>query len=125
MKYSYLNQRYCQKNRTLKCETVAGIVEHIPDIGHFIKTISDSFYKLKSQNSEYIGVALLNPVRIKIIASDVSCHLRSFKKGLGKLSAVVVSIWKGNAFCRKVSPSSPITMVSIVFFAPVIVNIMS
>ena len=32
-------------------ETVAGIAEHIPDIGHFIKTISNGIYKFKASNS--------------------------------------------------------------------------
>ena len=34
--------------------------EHIPDIGHFVKCISNGIYTLKQKNKIYVGVGLLN-----------------------------------------------------------------
>ena len=54
------------------------MVGHTLDIGHLIKCISNGFYKFKTDNSEYGGKFVLNPLRIKAISADVSRHLCSF-----------------------------------------------
>ena len=59
-------------------ETVKGIAEQIPDIGHFIKCISNGFYTFKTKNRQFRGVGLLDPNRIRSISADVSRHLRCY-----------------------------------------------
>ena len=54
------------------------VAEHIPDIGHFIKCVSNGFYKLKEKNKEFSGVGLLDVSRIKAVSADVSRHLREY-----------------------------------------------
>ena len=50
----------------------------IPDIGHFIKCISNGFYTFKTKKKQFGGDGLLDPGRICSISSDVSRHLRSY-----------------------------------------------
>ena len=84
--------RGCKKIIERQCELlgelVRGIAEHIPDIGHFIKTISNGFYKYKTDFKEYSGVGCLTPVRIKTISSDISRHLRMYKIDRDKPNAI-------------------------------------
>ena len=54
------------------------VAEHIPGIGHFIKCVSNGFYKLKEKNKEFSGVGLLDVSRIKAVSADVSRHLREY-----------------------------------------------
>ena len=54
------------------------VAEHIPDIGHVIKYVSNGFYKLKEKNKELSGVGLLDVSHIKAISADVSRHLRAY-----------------------------------------------
>ena len=56
------------------------IAEQIPDIGHFIKCISNGFYTIKTKNKEFSGVGLLEPQRIRSISADVSRHLRDYHR---------------------------------------------
>ena len=57
---------------------VKDLAKPVPDIGHFIKCISNAFYKFKSENKAFDGVGMLQPLRIKSISSDISRHLRSY-----------------------------------------------
>ena len=65
---------------------------HVPDIGHFIKCISNGFYKLRTTNKEVSGVGLLEPNRIRSMSADVSRHLREYK--LEKQSVEITNIGK-------------------------------
>ena len=65
---------------------------HVPDIGHFIKCISNGFYKLRTTNKEVSGVGLLEPLRIRSMSADVSQHLREYK--LEKNSVEITNIGK-------------------------------
>ena len=55
------------------------IVELMPDIVHFIKCISNGSRSFKENNKEFSGVSILDPIRIKLISSDVSRCLISSK----------------------------------------------
>ena len=55
-----------------------GVAERIPDIGHFIKTVSNGLYKLASEDPTLKGKDLLEPSRIKMISSDLAAHLRNY-----------------------------------------------
>ena len=54
------------------------IAEQIPDIGHFIKCISNGFHTIRRKNKEFSGVGLLELKRIRSIFTDVSRHLRDY-----------------------------------------------
>jgi hypothetical protein len=54
------------------------IAVQVPDIGHFIKCISNSLYKLADGNKLLKDKYLLEPLRIRRIAGDVKWHLKSF-----------------------------------------------
>jgi hypothetical protein len=54
----------------------------LPDIGHFIKTVSNGLYTLGNNNNALKGVSLLEPSRIRAISSDVSKHLRTYNNEL-------------------------------------------
>jgi hypothetical protein len=56
----------------------AGAAERIPDIGHFIKTVSNGLYKAASDDPTLKGKDLLEPARIKMISSDLATHLRNY-----------------------------------------------
>ena len=64
--------------------TFAGKAEYLPDIGHFIKCISNSFYKLATKHTELRGKNLLEAPRIRCICSDISQYLRDFGVELRK-----------------------------------------
>jgi hypothetical protein len=49
----------------------------LPDIGHFIKTVSNGLYSLGYNNTALKGASLLEPSCIRTISSDVSKHLRT------------------------------------------------
>ena len=49
----------------------------MPNVGHFIKLISNGFYSFKENDREFYGVSLLDPIRIKCVSSDVSRNLNS------------------------------------------------
>ena len=66
-----------------------GLAEHIPNIGYFIKWLSNGFYKLKGYHKEYSGLGLLNPVQIKAIPVDVSWHLQEYKVSITQIGSVV------------------------------------
>ena len=72
------------KQAELIGDAAKNVADQIPDIGHFIKCISNGFYTFKMKNKQFGGVGLLDPSRIRSISSDVSRHLRSYsneKKG--------------------------------------------
>ena len=52
----------------------------MPDIGHFIKSISNGFHSFKDKKSEFSGVSLLDPNRVRSTSSDVSRHLKDYHK---------------------------------------------
>ena len=81
-------KKFIKKQCELLGDLVKGIATHIPDIGHFIKTISNGFYKFKTKNKEYSGVGLLVPIRIKTISSDVSRHLRNYRDNMIKPNSI-------------------------------------
>jgi len=55
-----------------------GLAKQVPDIGHFVKTVSNAFYKLANEDSTIKGAGLLEPTRIRALSSDVSKHLRRY-----------------------------------------------
>jgi len=59
-----------------------GVAEPFPDFGHFIKCISNAFFKVRETESTYRGVGLLESTRIKAISLDVSRLLHSLHKRL-------------------------------------------
>ena len=52
----------------------------MPDIGHFIECMFNGFYAFKEKNSEFLGISLLDPNRIRATSSDVSRHLKFYNK---------------------------------------------
>eukprot|EP00985_Skeletonema_marinoi_P018417 scaffold10289_cov75-Skeletonema_marinoi.AAC.1 len=60
---------------------------YLPDIGHFIKCISNALHSLASKHSDLRGVALLEPARIKSITSDVTKILKAYGKEFKQLKA--------------------------------------
>ena len=64
----------------------AGKAEYLPDIGHFIKCISNAFFGLATKNSELRGKSLLEAPRIRCICADISKHLRKFGRDVKVLS---------------------------------------
>ena len=81
-------KKIIKKQGELLGDFVKGIATHIPDIGHFIKTISNGFYKFKTAHKEYSGVGLLEPIRIKTISSDISRHLRNYRDNMNKPNSI-------------------------------------
>ena len=63
----------------------AGKGEYLPDIGHFIKCISNALYKLASNSPQLRGKMLLEPSRIRCICSDISKYLREYGDEIRKL----------------------------------------
>ena len=72
--------KFIDRQVELLGECVKNIAEHIPDIGHLIKCISNGFYTFKEKNKIYGGVNMLDVLRIKSISADVSRHIREFHK---------------------------------------------
>lgn len=62
--------------------TYQGKAQYLPDIGHFIKCISNSFYALSKKYAELKGVSLLEPSRIRCICGDISKYLREYGEDL-------------------------------------------
>ena len=54
-----------------------GIAIYVPDIGHFIKFISNALFYLAKNNSTLPGVSLLEASRIKAITTDILIYLCS------------------------------------------------
>ena len=65
---------------TILGTSVVDVAKVIPDIGHFIKCISNAFYTFKSKNTVFGGIGMLEPLRIKSMTSDISNHLRAYNK---------------------------------------------
>jgi hypothetical protein len=55
-----------------------GIAQQLPDIGHFIKTVSNGLYSLGTKEKSLKGVQLLEPSRIRAISGDLARHLRAY-----------------------------------------------
>mmetsp|Transcript_1674 Transcript_1674/g.2723 ORF Transcript_1674/g.2723 Transcript_1674/m.2723 type:complete len:294 (-) Transcript_1674:121-1002(-) len=56
------------------------IAIYMPDIGHFIKCISNGLFKLSGQHSELRGVSLLEASRIKSICADITGIIKDYGK---------------------------------------------
>jgi hypothetical protein len=63
-------------------EPAHGLAIRVPDIGHFIKIVSDALYKIWKEDSTLRGKGLLDPPRIKAIAADLSRVIRLYGKFL-------------------------------------------
>ena len=72
--------KFIDRQVELLGECVKNIAEHIPDIGHLVKCISNGFYTFKDKNKIYGGVNMLDVLRIKSISADVSRHIRDYNK---------------------------------------------
>jgi hypothetical protein len=57
-------------------EAANWIAVQVPDIGHFIKCISNGLYSLKERDRTLGGTGLLEPCRICLISSDICKHLQ-------------------------------------------------
>ena len=53
----------------------AGIAIQLPDIGHFIKTVSNALYQLAERDTILKGACLLEGSRIRAISSDLASHI--------------------------------------------------
>jgi hypothetical protein len=53
-----------------------GIAVQEPDIGNFIKCISNGLYNLKERDCTLGGTGLLEPCRVCVISSDIHKHLQ-------------------------------------------------
>jgi hypothetical protein len=60
----------------------AGIAIQLPDIGHFIKTVSNALYQLAERDTILKGACLLEGSRIRAISSDLASHIREFNHTL-------------------------------------------
>lgn len=63
---------------------VADVAEQIPDVGHFIKTVSNGLYGLTVKCREYGGVGLLTPSRIRF-------HLREYNNEQNNLGTRITN----------------------------------
>ncbi|KAL7547979.1 hypothetical protein ACHAWF_017085 [Thalassiosira exigua] len=68
-----------------------GQAEYLPDIGHFIKCISNAFFALATNNAELRGKSLLDASRIRAMCSDIVKYLRECGDELRALAK-----WNGN-----------------------------
>jgi hypothetical protein len=59
-------------------EEISGLAEHEPDIGHFLKTISNAMYILCDKDRTMKGKQLLETPRIRAITSDVKKHIDTY-----------------------------------------------
>eukprot|EP00986_Skeletonema_menzelii_P015095 scaffold11045_cov138-Skeletonema_menzelii.AAC.1 len=57
-----------------------GIALYLPDIGHFIKCISNGFFNLAGKDNTLKGAALLEASRIKAISTDITKILKEYGK---------------------------------------------
>ncbi|KAL7536484.1 hypothetical protein ACHAXR_007193 [Thalassiosira sp. AJA248-18] len=64
-----------------------GKAEYLPDIGHFIKCISNSFFALATKNAELRGKCLLEAPRIRCMCGDISKYLREYGDDYRKWSS--------------------------------------
>ena len=48
------SMKFIKKEQEILRQVVEGIAEPIPDVGHFIKTISNGFYSFKKKNKEKV-----------------------------------------------------------------------
>jgi hypothetical protein len=55
-----------------------GVAERIPDVGHFIKTVSNGLYKAANEDPTLKGKDSLKPACIKMISSDLAAHLWNY-----------------------------------------------
>ena len=58
--------KFIAKQNKIIGENADNIGRHIPNIGSFIKCISNRFYKGKTKNKEFSGVGLLDPQHIRL-----------------------------------------------------------
>ena len=74
--------RGCMKFKAKQTEIISEAAnnkgKYIPGIVHFVKCISNGFYKQTNENKECSGVGLLDLQRIRYILSDISRDLRDF-----------------------------------------------
>jgi sRNA-binding protein len=63
-------------------EPAYGLAARVPDIGHFVKTVSNALYNIRREDSTLRGKGLLDPPRIKAIAADLSREIRRYGKFL-------------------------------------------
>lgn len=62
-----------------------GIAIYLPDIGHFIKCISNALYALANKESTLRGAALLEANRIKAISTDITKILKEYGKEMERI----------------------------------------
>jgi hypothetical protein len=54
---------------------VINLADQLPDVCHFIKTVSNALYDLKKVDSSYFGAGLLDAARIRAILANISRHI--------------------------------------------------
>lgn len=60
-----------------------GIADHLPDIGHVIKLISNSLYKVRAVDPSFSGKDLLEPPRIRAMMADLRRALSKYSGHIG------------------------------------------
>jgi hypothetical protein len=63
-------------------DVAANIAIQLPDIGHFIKTVSNALYELAEHDTILKGAYLLEASRIRAMSSDLAGHIREFNHTL-------------------------------------------
>jgi hypothetical protein len=59
-------------------DVASKIATQLPDIGHFIKTVSNALYKLAEHDTILKGAGLLEGPRICAMSSDLARHIQEF-----------------------------------------------
>ncbi|EJK56195.1 hypothetical protein THAOC_23970, partial [Thalassiosira oceanica] len=70
--------RFISRQAELVGDSWKGKAQYCPDIGHFIKCISNALFTLANKNTELRGKNLLEPVRIKVLVSDILKYIREY-----------------------------------------------
>ena len=71
-------KKFISKQAEIVGDSWEGKAEYVPDIGHFIKCISNAFFALATKHSELRGKNLLEPTRIKALCGDLLKYLREY-----------------------------------------------
>jgi myosin-crossreactive antigen len=75
-----------------------GLAARVPDIGHFVKTISNALYTVWRDDSTLCGKGLLDPPSIKAIAANLSHEILWYGKFLkAKGLNLLVVVQRGKA----------------------------
>ena len=75
---------FIRKQKDIIGKNADDVSEYFPDIGHFIKCISNGLYNIAKEDPTLKGRQLLEPSRIKAISGDIRRHLCWYHKAKAK-----------------------------------------